>query len=520
MDGGAHKLLEAATHRTLHAHNFSRASTQASLVLTDLLSRYLTLLTSTCTKYAEHAGRTRLTPGDVVSSLEELGVSVDELGEYCRTEGSELGRYAIRSFRRVEDMNEFRAHLSNGLRQDHDDAIPLRYERIDEEFEESEDEDLENDDDEAMGAPLSISPPPSPIRKRPRTSEWIPPPHIPDFLPPFPTSEPDSPSAAPSTSHMPPPQVPVPVESVKLERPPSPLPQGGITSAASSDYLQQVPYSESSLSQAPAWHLPSSLPARPEAPKPPLPVPHLDRSLTAAYLYILKNPIPPTPPLSNSSRHKVAMSLLSLTQASSRWDPPDTLYSNATPNEPRVVSIGPTYPVPVGIYPFSDSRKSGDFKFPHMPPRPVIPSGMVPHLVSQQSSRVPELARHVLPAAILNRATRLSNPPALMRSNGTPLTYGNGIQAPWNAGSDANPATPATAKSKDGVNGFLAHKAAVPDARLFATWDYEQKDYKMPLASKSSGRARMGSVHGNSGTISLNNLNGRGRNSSIVNRVP
>ena len=55
MGSGSHKLRELATQRTLHTHTFSKLSTQASFVLTDLLSHYLTLLTFTCAKCAQHA---------------------------------------------------------------------------------------------------------------------------------------------------------------------------------------------------------------------------------------------------------------------------------------------------------------------------------------------------------------------------------------------------------------------------------------------------------------------------------
>lgn len=111
MDSAAHKLIESATHRTLHAHSFARSSSQASIVLTDLLSRYLALLSSTCAKYAQHAGRTRMTARDALGALDELGVSLEELSEYCSTEGKDLGRYAIYSARRVEDLNEFKCQL-------------------------------------------------------------------------------------------------------------------------------------------------------------------------------------------------------------------------------------------------------------------------------------------------------------------------------------------------------------------------------------------------------------------------
>lgn len=111
MDVGAKRLLETVTIETLHANHFSRASTQATLVLTDLLSRYLTLLSTTCAKYAEHAGRLRLNARDAENALHELGVDVDELGEYCAVEGREMSRYAVHTARRLEDLNEFKGQF-------------------------------------------------------------------------------------------------------------------------------------------------------------------------------------------------------------------------------------------------------------------------------------------------------------------------------------------------------------------------------------------------------------------------
>ena len=108
MDVGAKKLLETVTIETLHANHFSRASSQATTVLTDLLSCYLTLLSTTCAKYAEHAGRLRLSARDAECALGELGVDVGELNEYCATEGREMSKYAVHTARRAEDLNEFK----------------------------------------------------------------------------------------------------------------------------------------------------------------------------------------------------------------------------------------------------------------------------------------------------------------------------------------------------------------------------------------------------------------------------
>ena len=108
MEGAAHKLLESTTHRTLHAHGFTRSSSQASLVLTDILSRYLALLALTCAKYAQHANRTGIAPWDALCALDELGVDVNELSDYCGSEGHDFRRFAALTARKLEDLHEFR----------------------------------------------------------------------------------------------------------------------------------------------------------------------------------------------------------------------------------------------------------------------------------------------------------------------------------------------------------------------------------------------------------------------------
>ncbi|KAF8172854.1 hypothetical protein K438DRAFT_1611370 [Mycena galopus ATCC 62051] len=120
MEHGCLKLVEAATHRTLHAASFSRSSTHASQVLTDLLARYIQLLASTAAKYAQHAGRTTVTSTDALEALDELGFGLQDLIDYV-PEAKDLSRYAVYSARRVEELNEFKAHLGRSA---HDDAFP------------------------------------------------------------------------------------------------------------------------------------------------------------------------------------------------------------------------------------------------------------------------------------------------------------------------------------------------------------------------------------------------------------
>jgi hypothetical protein len=100
------------------------------------------------------------------------------------------------------------------------------------------------------------------------------------------------------------------------------------------------------------------------------------------------------------------------------------------------------------------------------------------------------------------------HPPVLFRQN-QPLVYGNGIPAYWNSGE------PVQAEQK-GVNGVSkdnkANQPALPDAKLYATWQWDAKDYRIPLAITSNKtRARINSAQ-SAGTISL--ATGRERRAS------
>ncbi|KAI0656335.1 hypothetical protein C8Q70DRAFT_935834 [Cubamyces menziesii] len=554
MDSGAKKILESVTIKTLHAHNFSRSSTQANQVLTELLSRYLTLFASTCAKYAEHAGRLRLSVKDAVHAMDELGTSVEELSEYCVTEGKEMARYAVQSTKRIEDLNEFRAQLAVGLRTDQDDRIPLYWgpipdDLLSEEEDESDYDEVETPEDHSVDAdvkmfdlhpsedqdvamsehhllspkesiarrpptpPLPLSPvsnPSTPPRKRQRTSSWQPPEYIPDFLPPFPTDE-------PRRSPSPPPQPTDPsgmaASPVKLERPNTPPLQQAEAAAAtttssanpSADYLTQIPYEESTLSKQPAWHLPQ-LPPPSSSPlnKSTLPLPQTQPALLGAYHHILTHPPPPRVSSINPARYRAALALLAESETTPRWDAPTTLFSATAPNPPRVAPMPPSYAVPIGKGPGTpDGKEKEEEKRPNLPgapPRTIVPYERLTPTVSQPGSRIPKLARQVLSGPVYARTTRLTHPPVLQRGS-QKLTYGPGVNAPWNASFSPMPAaTPAPGKGKEagGANGAVNGKEKekepprpLPDARLYATWSYEQKLFDEPLVI----RRRLGSVH-------------------------
>ncbi|PCH43064.1 hypothetical protein WOLCODRAFT_138184 [Wolfiporia cocos MD-104 SS10] len=541
MDAGARKALDNVTQCTLHAHGFSRASSLAAATTTDVLARYLALLTSTCAKYAEHAGRLSLSIRDAASALDELGVGVDELREYATTEGRDVARYAVRTARRAEDLKEFKAVLDNGLKEDRDDAIPLVYARIPSPSlseDESEDEDVESTSEESeteethkesevqvekttvavedevrprdadaspkrkldadtMPPPLPLSPisnPSTPPRKRQRTNAWQPPSYVPDFLPPFPTAA-RSPSPPPSDVAAPDMVTLSNGDIVKPERLPTPPPPAAsLATSLPADYLAPIPYTQSSLASSGSWHLPSP----PESDfvssssnqSPNSRLPQIQPALLGAYHHVLTHPPSSKPPPPNPARYRVALALVTQSEANPRWEPPPTLFASSASNLPRVAPVGPSYPVPANRPPGTPVENGkGDEKesrLPGAPPRPVISSERIAPTTCQQGSRIPTLARQVLPGPVHARTTRLSHPPVLQRGT-QKLTYGPGVNAPWNTNSPTTPAAPLPPnglkkqESVNGTDGKDGKGKVLQDARLYSTWDYDMKRFNEPL---------------------------------------
>ena len=246
--------------------------------------------------------------------------------------------------------------------------------------------------------PSPVSIPSSPSRKRPRT-DWNAPAHIPDFLPPFPVpkeySDPPSPDNAPAT-------LPTPLRAQEAL---APLPQVS-TTTSSADYLTPVPYTSSSLSSTPVWHLPQpptslDLPSQP----PRLVTPQIQPSLLGAYHHILTNPPPPHGNAGNPARHRVALALLSQTENNPRWEPADTLFGLSSPNAPRVSTMPPSHPIakqsPMHASsdlgkPDTKAEEIAKIPLPPISNYPVIAQQHVAPSMSTQASRLPEVSRSVL----------------------------------------------------------------------------------------------------------------------------
>lgn len=109
--------LRRLTSRIVHAHQFNKASSNAVDIIVDLLSRYLELLAGTCAQYAQHTGRTGANALDAVVALQELGLDVDELKDWCERDGLELAKYTGGSGRAVEQFGGgFNPTFQSGFR--------------------------------------------------------------------------------------------------------------------------------------------------------------------------------------------------------------------------------------------------------------------------------------------------------------------------------------------------------------------------------------------------------------------
>ncbi|KAG0699219.1 hypothetical protein DFH29DRAFT_983615 [Suillus ampliporus] len=382
-------ILDSVVLKILHAHNFSRTSSQASVVFANLVSRYLVLLSSVCGSYAELSGRSKVSIWDVLSSLGDLGVSLEELDEYCVSKGKEIRMYASSSARRLDDLLEFRGSFPNTPVHRQVKTAVAGY------LEEGHEED-------AM--PL--------LDALPSASDDLYRSPTPDFLPPLPddTSRPRSVSPKPTTATHP----------VKQEKPPSLIPQH-ITSHTVSDYVTQVNYAESVLASTPEWHFPSRPQASslPRKQPPHLPTPQTEQALIQAYHHILTHPAPPPGP-----------------------------------------------PNPAKTQRKDDKESDKKPIFPSAPSRPVFSSDKPVFLVSQQSSRLPDLARQILPPSVLARTTRLVHPPVLQRGS-QKLYYGAASGAP--TGTKGKDDTTANGRGNAPLTFTL------PDAQMFATWNFEAK---------------------------------------------
>ncbi|KAG8964411.1 hypothetical protein FRC03_001812 [Tulasnella sp. 419] len=609
METSVRQHVHSVTLRTLHSHNFTRTSSQASTVLTDVVVRFIDLLALTSVQHAEHAGRRGVNVFDAVAALEDVGMGIEELMEFVEGEGRDIARYSLVKAsgggeqvvaaagpstvtttltagndmlpavsRRIDSLADIKSSLSQGARIDSDDAILLRYERIATPDLSQTASPHESPSPLALGTPSSspssngfhslpnmlngarsskgkqreveptlidmdamdispvqqdrrpvtptlplspvsnpaYSPPSSPTRKRPRSLNWNPPPHVPDFLPPFPgqdtsSSQKEKTSQNNKSSSFTDPSL----NTLSPRQRPPPPPRLPLLSSVKSSYTKSIPYSVSSLAASSTGYdlppdtltsTPSSQPLKPSASL---------QLLISAYNMLQSETLPAT----NPSRLKVAHYLART--APQRYSNPDTLFGGTSPNLPRSSAPLPTHPVPL------DPNAKGTLPPPQ--PKPINDRNggeggaggfdlSMPHLQSNLS----KLAKELLAPGFYSRTTQLPPPPPLLASatisinsdpgptqsqpQMEPVLYSKPIMAPWNSEAassvgdkdDEDGGKPSLKKKnrkgneKAGADGA----ASLPDAKLYATWDWTSKEWTEPLVARR-GRMDSFSLGGN-----------------------
>lgn len=340
-------------------------------------------------------------------------------------------------------------------------------------------------------APLSSEPilPPSPVsnpaldsptsKKRQRDSSWDgpPPPHIPEFLPPFPGRE----------------RKFVNGNGLHTSESLGDLSDGSMDwdrSHANMSLSNDGEHGRSSkrrrmdsgsrrsriarytMSQS-AWDLPSIFPrdepgSFPSAPAvSPKPVqstfPHLVGAFSAGL------GLDRSHKLWQIHRDRKWYARLQVDAATERFELPETLYGSLAPSLPRFDAPMPSHAMPIS--------PTGEILPPNtegviLPPptsRPIIQDGapllpIPPYLHPQ----IPRLAPRILPPAILDRVTRLPPPkPLIDKDTGVVAGFGRAMNAPWN--------TPTPA---DGTAAAASSKPRLTNAVLRDTWDFNTKSYK------------------------------------------
>ena len=90
----ASSYITQFVHSILNSAGFSKSSSQAIELLTEVFERYLLLLASTSKQHSDHVGRLSATPWDVEVALNDLGSSTDDIQRWFDEEGGDVaGRW-------------------------------------------------------------------------------------------------------------------------------------------------------------------------------------------------------------------------------------------------------------------------------------------------------------------------------------------------------------------------------------------------------------------------------------------
>lgn len=108
-DEYSRSLAKVAVAQVAEVAGFDACMDSAVEILADLLLRYTSTICTSAHDYAELAGRTRVNVPDVLLSLEDLGLTSDDLNQYTKLQ---VGVVAI--FDTLSRVLSHRCHPSSG----------------------------------------------------------------------------------------------------------------------------------------------------------------------------------------------------------------------------------------------------------------------------------------------------------------------------------------------------------------------------------------------------------------------
>jgi len=490
--------LRAATLRIAHAHDFSKTSNLAISVLVDLLSGFLELLASASVQHAQLAGRTSFNFYDALAALEELGIDVYEVMQWCRRDGSAMLEYQLPLPRHCNDLagelaimlrNFAFTHLhvevmSVGLGKRNEPSVILEYREVTDSLEDSPElassdivpsptlipsipdidmSDVPFDETSSHGSD-AFSPSPNATNPPPDLAEWneLVSQHPHDHLPPLP-------GACDVTLYQHEPRASYRDRGVMF--PPNPVSQS--QEPTSGDVKSSRGRLGGRITNSPLYQAPTSYPKSTAAqelfvqlPEPPDREDPVPTASTHPFLLIAMQSAQENMTAGNTNPARLVISSTMSVTATMRYGASDSLFSSSLPPPPRCLAPAPSHPIP-------QSASAPTILLPPPEPRSIrspLSDALDPQPGSL-STHMNALAERVIKPAVQDRSSMIL-PPVAFIDNNTPYLYGNPARAPWN--------------KANGQQSRSDKPSGLTDALLYRTWPTVPKKPEDELRGGSS----------------------------------
>ncbi|KAI8369533.1 uncharacterized protein BYT42DRAFT_584786 [Radiomyces spectabilis] len=176
-------LLRGTTLQTLQSAGFESAHMSATDTLTDVFGQYIQLLASTASHYAQFAGRSTISPWDILDCFAELNIEPKQLQEWLEEEGKAL----VPPWTDSSDPSRVLTDVVNAGKPEPDDVLVYEYTDVESEMPLAGISQLgESDQEENDEISNDVTSPETPTDKPPIDLSSKLPNYVPSYFPPFP----------------------------------------------------------------------------------------------------------------------------------------------------------------------------------------------------------------------------------------------------------------------------------------------------------------------------------------------